>query len=885
MSTLIEKLRTVAVHTARKARAVIEGVDLATRPELPGHPREWAGLGAGSSGRDARDLFARHEIDLTAPSDPFDRELPARITRGAGGGPRLQVTASGEDGTHHAGWHTRRISTTGVEFNGAGEITSEEHNPDFYSWKVLGRSGARGHGLYHEMFVENDTYRRSWTNIKQALITGHWSVEPPELPDHASDYWRRAARERAGKIEAALFENLDGGWNQFCTNWLYALISGFSLFEEIYHGYGTGGEPGLIRELAFIYPSQVQGWVVNGGRLEAVYCQHADGEEYVLPARFAQLYSHDRFGNNFAGISPERSLVRWHQVLVMASRLEAISYERFGVPWITASKEPGAANFGGRNDDRTKTLRQILTDAKAEESPTIRLPDGTVFELHSPAGQMPDFDKLKRFCLERSTSLLKAEGSLIPFHDGGAYAARKAADDEKLQLGPYFAFLLAGQLNGANNTPYTGTVKKMEDTRWGGPLADRYCKVRYSAGKHEDPEWENKVNNGVQQGTIQLNRNVVERMHDRMDLDPPVWEGDNPLDLTGPAPDPDPGDGGDRGAEKLAAARLLAEEAPDPTLALGIFAEKIDEGTPILTAASASMTGCESSGGCGHTEAEHAQIREIIASVRAEDLAFRRPITAAEPDPDKANRELRQRQNQIAKDLKSVAVDHRRAFRQATTTAGVGPERARQIRQNLRQQFIPKYEAAMRKGLQKAFQEGAKRLVRDLGKVAPRGWDMPATYRPTDIIELQSRQAAREMFNRQQGTMMEQQIRNRRGATDVGLRTLSTDGAVGQVARKGVSAVYNAGRGEVMQRVRDAHERLGAERQVRAQYSSVLESGVTCEVCWDADGTVCIVGSQEYERISPPNICLGGDACKCIWVYTYGNEDALNDAFGQIGLL
>ena len=54
-----------------------------------------------------------------------------------------------------------------------------------------------------------------------------------------------------------------------------------------------------------------------------------------------------------------------------------------------------------------------------------------------------------------------------------------------------------------------------------------------------------------------------------------------------------------------------------------------------------------------------------------------------------------------------------------------------------------------------------------------------------------------------------------------------------------------------------------------ALYSSLLD-GNTCGPCRAADGTEVVVGSLEYQRLSPPYAeCEGRvrDYCRCIWVY------------------
>ena len=59
-----------------------------------------------------------------------------------------------------------------------------------------------------------------------------------------------------------------------------------------------------------------------------------------------------------------------------------------------------------------------------------------------------------------------------------------------------------------------------------------------------------------------------------------------------------------------------------------------------------------------------------------------------------------------------------------------------------------------------------------------------------------------------------------------------------------------------------------------AEYSAILDSG-TCGPCTAMDGKEFIVGSAEYEAVTPPLFdCEGKTQCRCIWIYTPKEEDA-----------
>ncbi|MFB6374060.1 MAG: hypothetical protein ABEN55_13325, partial [Bradymonadaceae bacterium] len=461
--------------------------------------QEWAAehvhAPTGGTADDKQGLLKRHGVDLEARPEQLDQQFSRResgylIRRYERG---LQAADEGE-------LHTEQVSTSGVDFQ--DDLPSgEDDNTTFQPVKVRGRSTSRGHGLYHQMWLTSSAYQRAWGTPLQGLITGDFTMDPPDLKD-PTDEQIAEGEKRAERMERALVDNLEGGFYKFVTEWLYALVAGFAPFETIFHG--AGEQAGLIKRMPFIYPSATDGWIQDeaGQRLEAMRFERADnGDDYVIEAQHLQLYSHLRLGSNFEGVSTLRSITRWIQTIQLLQQLENLSKERLGVPWIAASYEdPSAAPGSSDNDDK---LMNILSDARAEESPAIRLPNGATMELHSAAGNEPDFSTPKEFAVQQVKQRLNAEGSLIAVGDTGAYAARESAEKDALQIAGYMGHLLCQNLNGANNLPHTGVVKKMEDARWGGPVQPgRYCKLTWSPGEVRDPQRAERINQGLTSGAL-----------------------------------------------------------------------------------------------------------------------------------------------------------------------------------------------------------------------------------------------------------------------------------------------------------------------------------------------------------------------------------------------
>jgi len=395
--------------------------------------------------------------------------------------------------------HTDEIGTSGVRYS-AGLPTSEDKN--YYFRPVLARGRGYDHGLYHSLFLSSTTYRRSWGNIAEGLATGLWSVKPA-----TREGWDEAeveqAKEQARFCGDALLRHLEGGWKQFLREWMYCLIAGCSIFERIYHPPGHE-KAGAIRKLAFRYPSQVHEWILDeyDRDLVGVLFDH-EGRRYFLPARALLIESWDRFGTNFEGISPLRSVARWIELLNLLLQLQGLAAEKYGVPWVAASRK-SRPDTGIPVDgvDRHEQLQAILDDALAEDAPVIGLPDDTEVVILVGPGSMPDFEPIIRLCIERIAEILRAEGSLIGVGSTGAYAARESAVGDLVRFVPYFAGLVCETINGANNTAFTGVIKDMVDARFGGPIDGLYPELSFSVSSEADAARYQKINESIQAGSI-----------------------------------------------------------------------------------------------------------------------------------------------------------------------------------------------------------------------------------------------------------------------------------------------------------------------------------------------------------------------------------------------
>lgn len=455
------------------------------------------------------------------PADVIDAETAAKLVSG------------------EMGYLTVDPGSAGIDYQ-SGLPENTEHNPRFMPVSARGLQYA--HGEFHRLLLESGSFRRGWSSINHVLSQGIWRVDSAasRIDDdvEGSDELRARADKQAAWVEKQLFRKLYGGWKKFVRECNYQAVGGFSLFIEIFDA-GESGEFGGLKKLSFRYPMTVQRWLVNpsNGELEYVECIEPQGREYIVKADNCLLYSFENLGNDFEGMSYSRPVVVWADIVQLLTEIEAVAGEKWGSPWVWASRmNPSLAT--GPNSDEKQTIRDLIRDAVAADDPVLTLPDNTKLELTSPQGSQPNFAEAKRFALERLVEIWKSEASLIAVGGaGGAYAARESAVDEQVAFATYFAGLICDGLNGANNTPHTGTIKKMIDLKFGGPpIEGEYPELVFALGEAEEESKIDSVVAASAQGLIEKTPDVIDHVHEILGLPAVVRDSQPPTPGQLPTP-------------------------------------------------------------------------------------------------------------------------------------------------------------------------------------------------------------------------------------------------------------------------------------------------------------------------------------------------------------
>lgn len=200
------------------------------------------------------------------------------------------------------------IGATGISFF-AGSIQTDEFNNN-----LKGKTGA----LTYDKMRRTDAQVYAILNvIKLPIRSATWYIETED--DAVKEF-----------LEEALFERLD--WDDVLRHALLMLDFGFEVMEKVY--YEDEGK-WWLKKLAHRAQTTLWKWLTDENGDFAGYVQHARKNEQwqtlEIPAERCALFSFQREGNNFEGISLLRACYKHWYIKDGIYRIDAIAHERFGV--------------------------------------------------------------------------------------------------------------------------------------------------------------------------------------------------------------------------------------------------------------------------------------------------------------------------------------------------------------------------------------------------------------------------------------------------------------------------------------------------------------------------------------------------------------------------
>jgi hypothetical protein len=223
-----------------------------------------------------------------------------------------------------------------------------------------------------------DKMRRSESQVKMVtaavmhpILGASWEVEPGAENDPVAEM-------HAKFCEHILFSDMDKPWPKFLREVLSFIVFGYSLFErthKIVTDHPKWGTYVGIRAFGFRSQKTLERWHLDKTTGKLLYVeQYAYGDlsrTVKIPAEFLTIFTLDKEGDNYEGISPLRAVygawLRKQEYL----KLQAIGIEKFAVP-----TPIGKIPAGKQDSPEAENFKEALRIYTSHQSNYITMPTG-----------------------------------------------------------------------------------------------------------------------------------------------------------------------------------------------------------------------------------------------------------------------------------------------------------------------------------------------------------------------------------------------------------------------------------------------------------------------------------------------------------------------------
>lgn len=250
----------------------------------------------------------------------------------------------------------KSLGISGTNLTG-GYIAGKEQNP-----AVSGRQWTL---TAENMLASDPIVRRSWSVVKQTLLSAKWIFKPGVENDSVSEELARFCNENfgfdgyAGMMDCSFEEQLSYLLEFLPLGWRYA--------EELYHicNDSIGQEKIFLKRYADREPTSHQRWLTMDGRnLEGVMQNMIGGVmPEPIPANKLLLLTLNKTGQNFEGVGLLRPCYWWWSQKQRTSNLLSIGVERWAIPTPKITVDREIAERSGFTDGE---LRAMIDEAVSQ---------------------------------------------------------------------------------------------------------------------------------------------------------------------------------------------------------------------------------------------------------------------------------------------------------------------------------------------------------------------------------------------------------------------------------------------------------------------------------------------------------------------------------------
>lgn len=264
--------------------------------------------------------------------------------------------------------HRKSIGTTGTAIY-AGYPYEE------YLQDLLGSQRAK---VFDKMRRSDPQIAMCLNAVKSPIKSALWEIEPYDQNDEQS-------KQEAEFVKWNLFDGMDKTFSQFVSEALTYIEFGHSVFEIIdgvVFNHKQFGTKNTIKSLAWRSPKTIERWNVdpNTDKLVSV-SQWSNGDlmkTVDIPADFLLLFSLNKEGSNYEGISAIRPCYgNWFRKNNYL-KLNAIGIEKFAIP-TPIVEIPNGKESGTQFDSLVEVLENYLT----HENNYMTIPEGWKVTLNN----------------------------------------------------------------------------------------------------------------------------------------------------------------------------------------------------------------------------------------------------------------------------------------------------------------------------------------------------------------------------------------------------------------------------------------------------------------------------------------------------------------------
>ena len=238
----------------------------------------------------------------------------------------------------------------------------------------------------HQRALIYDQMRRSETSIGQLLAVGQTAAEEATafiaLKNKDGEDLAEAEKQMEF-INFCLFENMARDFNEIREDIYTFDVYGFSLFEGLWKNESTKfGNTVCLKDLLWRSPKTINEWRLDNDEQLDYIVQRAYGDGILqkttvnIPASNAFLFSLEKEGNLFEGISPLRRVYGFYQMKKNLMELLVVGCDKFAIPI------PGIRGPIQKQDSEIYArLEQMLEEYRGGEKSYLLIPE--MFKLET----------------------------------------------------------------------------------------------------------------------------------------------------------------------------------------------------------------------------------------------------------------------------------------------------------------------------------------------------------------------------------------------------------------------------------------------------------------------------------------------------------------------